>query len=338
MLDAYDFARLSGFAGSLHDFYKKTYEDKGFDGLIAVGYEGNEEDAKATLQSVDDEYEIALSNGYEGTEAEWLRIVKSEKESRAYEFAASKGFAGSFAEWIEGLKELEGEMGPMPNHSWDGCELSFERPDGTFSTPVRLVGPEGKNGLDGKDGKAGKDGKDGKNGKNGLDGKDGKDGKDGADGEDGKDGDIPRHEIDGNRIRFELPDGFGEWINLESARQSSGGGSISIHKFYSSFQEFPSQGKSQVLYFDKSVTPFAAYVWHGSEYEPVGGGESTPSAKVFTWTDYVTRAKYIETVSGQLIYTFQGDTIYRFVPSPYEYEQDAFFADEDQNQLLAARI
>jgi ribosomal protein L35AE/L33A len=108
-------------------------------------------------------------------------------------------------------------------------------------------GEKGDNGLDGKDGQDGKDGIDGKNGINGVDGKnglngingidgkdgadgqDGVDGRDGVDGKDGKDGragydglsikgdkgDIPKHEWQGTKLKFELPDGnWGKAVDL----------------------------------------------------------------------------------------------------------------------------
>lgn len=75
-------------------------------------------------------------------------------------------------------------------------------------------GKDGKDGEDGKDGKDGRDGKDGKDGKDGEDGKDGVDGLDGRKGEQGEAGKMPQHQWDGTKIRFQTPDGWGEWVDL----------------------------------------------------------------------------------------------------------------------------
>lgn len=64
----------------------------------------------------------------------------------------------------------------------------------------------------------------------------------------------------------------------------------------------------------------------------------TPLSKD-TWTDYVTRAKYVETNGQVLTYTFEGASVFRFVPkNPYVYADDAFFSDFELTTLLAARI
>jgi hypothetical protein len=58
-----------------------------------------------------------------------------------------------------------------------------------------------------------------------------------------------------------------------------------------------------------------------------------------TWTDYVTRAEYVETNGQVLTYTFEGASVFRFVPqNPYVYAEDAFFSDSELTTLLAARI
>ncbi len=55
-----------------------------------------------------------------------------------------QGIQGEQGEQGEkGEKGDTGEKGDMPTHIWDGTTLSFENPDGTFSTPVDLQGPAG---------------------------------------------------------------------------------------------------------------------------------------------------------------------------------------------------
>ena len=57
-------------------------------------------------------YEVAVENGYEGTEAEWLNslIGKSGADGAdgvngksAYELACENGFEGSLSEWLDSL-------------------------------------------------------------------------------------------------------------------------------------------------------------------------------------------------------------------------------------------
>lgn len=104
-------------------------------------------------------YEVAIKNGYTGTEAEWLATLKGEKGEKgepgtkgsdgkpgkdgvdgangtdgkpganglsAYELAAKNGFTGNEAAWLDSLKGDKGDRGPK--------------------------GDDGQNGVDGKDG------------------------------------------------------------------------------------------------------------------------------------------------------------------------------------------
>jgi len=71
-------------------------------------------------------YEIAVKNGYRGTEQEWLNSLAG---ASAYDIAVRNGFRGSEADWLESLR-----------------------------------GEDGIDGVDGRDGKDGKDGRDGQDG------------------------------------------------------------------------------------------------------------------------------------------------------------------------------
>ena len=124
----------------------------------------------------------------------------------AYEIAVDNGFVGTEQEWLESLKGEDGKDATAP---------TVEIDDGGYwvingkATNVLAVGVNGENGKDGVNGKDGKDGKDGTNGVNGLDGltptitisddnywiingvktnvkAKGEDGKDGLNGKDGK--------------------------------------------------------------------------------------------------------------------------------------------------------
>ena len=107
-------------------------------------------------------YEVAVKNGYTGTEAEWLATLKGEKGDKgepgtngsdgkpgkdgvdgtngtdgkpganglsAYELAAKNGFTGNEAAWLDSLKGDKGDRGPKGDD-----------------------GQNGVNGVDGKDG------------------------------------------------------------------------------------------------------------------------------------------------------------------------------------------
>lgn len=124
----------------------------------------------------------------------------------AYEIAVDNGFVGTEQEWLESLKGEDGKDATAP---------TVEIDDGGYwvingkATNVLAVGVNGENGKDGVNGKDGKDGKDGTNGVNGHDGltptiiisddnywiingvktnvkAKGEDGKDGLNGKDGK--------------------------------------------------------------------------------------------------------------------------------------------------------
>lgn len=59
-------------------------------------------------------YELAVKNGYEGTETEWLAFLKGEPGDTgrsAYEAAVDGGFTGTEAEWLASLKGKPGDTG-----------------------------------------------------------------------------------------------------------------------------------------------------------------------------------------------------------------------------------
>ena len=162
----------------------------GGSGSGAVGRDGR--DGKSA-------YEIALKNGYVGSEYQWLLSLKGEKGDKGdkgepgkdgvnatgksvYEIAVENGFVGSEKDFVDSLKGKDGK-------------------DGQDGAPGK-TGAQGRNGTDGKDGKDGKDGVDGLSAyeiavKHGYDsseemwleslhGRDGARGKDGKDGSNGK--------------------------------------------------------------------------------------------------------------------------------------------------------
>ncbi len=57
-------------------------------------------------------YDIAVKNGFQGTEAEWLRSLKGKDSGKsAYEIAVEYGYKGTETEWLESLKGQDGLNG-----------------------------------------------------------------------------------------------------------------------------------------------------------------------------------------------------------------------------------
>lgn len=326
MLDAYDKARLSGYMGSREDFQKSEYLSGGIDAARAAGFAGSEDDiqdlligkARGTLTPYDlavtygfrgtakdwldslngrdglDAYALAVSKGFDGTPEDWLASITGKDGLDAYQLALTNGFEGSLSDWLKNLQGLKGDTGPMPNHRWDGTRLQFQLPDGSYGDLVDLRGAPGK---------------------------------DGQDGQDGEDGKIPDHQIDGRRIRFEKPNGeWGQWVDLGTAQAvggMGGGGSLSLQKFFDSADDFPTPGKPQILYFDKSTTPYGVYVWDGTEYQQVGGGggsaqetfeivsrnhRSVDAVLTYDNGDLIT-VEYVDGITKTLAYDGNGDLI-----------------------------
>ena len=102
-------------------------------------------------------YELAVANGYTGTELEWLASLAGEagkdgaNGKSAYELAVENGYKGTEAQWLDSLIGAAGK---------DGAN--------------------GKNGADGNDGTNGKDGADGAQGSQGEKGDKGDKGDTGA--------------------------------------------------------------------------------------------------------------------------------------------------------------
>lgn len=78
----------AGFSGSYDDLSEKPESLQGDDGASA--------------------YEVAVSNGFVGTEVEWLAFLKGADGISAYEVAVSNGFSGSEVEWLASLEGVDG--------------------------------------------------------------------------------------------------------------------------------------------------------------------------------------------------------------------------------------
>lgn len=80
---------------------------------IAVqnGFEGTEAEWLESLQGEDGKsaYQIAVDNGFEGTQEEWLASLQGADGKSAYEIAVENGFEDTEAEWLSGLTGPEGQ-------------------------------------------------------------------------------------------------------------------------------------------------------------------------------------------------------------------------------------
>ena len=179
-------------------------------------------------------YEIAVENGFEGTEQEWLESLKGEPGEPGT--SGSDGQNGAAGQDGVGVKDAEIN---------DKGELVITLTNGQVLNLGVVVGADGEQGPEGPQGKPGEDGEDGEQGPEGPQGKPGEDGEDGEQGpegpqgpqgepgEDGEDGvgidDITyRYEYDAEEdcfytvIVFALSDGSTKEVKVPSAAAGAG--------------------------------------------------------------------------------------------------------------------
>lgn len=123
-------------------------------------------------------YEVAVKNGFEGSEVEWLASLKGEPGEPGADGKNGKNGKDGYTP-VKGVDYFDGQPGSNGKDGKDGK-------DGY--TPVK-----GVDYFDGQPGKDGKDGKDGYTPVKGVDYFDGQPGKDGAAGSAGKDGMSASH-------------------------------------------------------------------------------------------------------------------------------------------------
>jgi hypothetical protein len=292
MLDAYDRARLNGFSGTRLDFQKSEYARAGLTAALDAGYQGSEESLQKSLAGTSDKsawsaYEIAKAYGFNGSAQDWLDSLHGADGQTAYELAVSKGFQGNEQEWLD---TLQGKDGLDAYQVW--LSLGNVGEKNVFLESIR--GIQGEQGPQGERGPQGEQGIQGPKGDKG---------------DDGEDGQPPEHRWVGTALQFRRPDGtWGQLVELRGVRGvngeiiaqpmgGGGGGSLSIQKFYDSADDFPTPGKTQILYFDKSTDPYGVYVWTGTEYQQVGGGGSTAQET------FETVSKNQKSVDYELFYT-----------------------------------
>ena len=161
-----------GNTGSEEDFLNSLKGAKGDQGAPGKdgrdGANGHDGAKGQDGQNGKSAYEIAIANGFKGTEEEWLNSLKGRDGSNgasgrngadgkngvdglsAYELAKKNGFQGTEQEWLGSLKGEQGHDG--------------------IQGPKGDAGERGPQGFPGKDGSDGKDGAQGPAGANGKDG------------------------------------------------------------------------------------------------------------------------------------------------------------------------
>lgn len=141
-------------------------------------------------------YEIAVNNGFRGTEPEWLASLKGKDGVDGKSIKGDKGSPGD-----DKRPTFETDITRLLSSAFKGTvEYEFDQmlKSGKITGPQGIQGeqgiqgipgiqgPKGQDGVAGKDGKSGKDGRNGFDGIDGLKGDKGDPGKDGAEGEPGK--------------------------------------------------------------------------------------------------------------------------------------------------------
>ena len=104
-------------------------------------------------------YEIAVENGFVGTETEWLASLKGAPGKDG-----APGRDG--ADGAPGRDGTDGRDGVSATHEWNGTTLTITSASGTSS--ANLKGEPGRDGADGAPGKDGADGAPGEPGKDGV--------------------------------------------------------------------------------------------------------------------------------------------------------------------------
>ena len=152
-------------------------------------------------------YQIAVEQGYQGSESDWLSSLKGDKGEKgntgakgnpgqdgtdgksAYAIAVEHGYENSEDEWLLSLKGEKGDTGERGEKGDTG--LQGERGEKGETGQQGEQGPKGEKGDRGEPGTPGAKGERGEKGEKGdagTPGKDGVNGKDGTNGTDGKDG------------------------------------------------------------------------------------------------------------------------------------------------------
>ena len=109
---------------------------------VLDGFEGTEQEWLESLIGPQGKsaYQVAVDNGFEGTVAEWLASLKGPAGDSAYEVAVQEGFVGTKAQWLASL------VGPQGLSAYQVAVV--EGFEGSVSDWLAsLVGPPGDPGI-----------------------------------------------------------------------------------------------------------------------------------------------------------------------------------------------
>lgn len=106
---------------------------------VLDGFEGTEQEWLESLIGPQGKsaYQVALDNGFEGTVAEWLASLVGAQGKSAYQVAVDNGFVGTEAEWLESLIGEDGRSAYQVavDNGFDGTVAEWL---------ASLIGPQGK--------------------------------------------------------------------------------------------------------------------------------------------------------------------------------------------------
>ena len=111
-LSAYELAvAVKAFEGTLEQWLESLQGKSNYQIALDNGFVGTEAEWLESIKGADGEsaYEIAAANGFQGTEAEWIASIQGVEGKSAYEVAIANGFQGTEAEWIASLEGPQGK-------------------------------------------------------------------------------------------------------------------------------------------------------------------------------------------------------------------------------------
>ncbi len=157
-LSAYQVAVNNGFAGSQSQWLESLKGSNGLNGTNGADGQNGIDGKDFTYADFTPE-QLALLKGEKGQDGtngtngiDGTHGLDGDDGLSAYQIALNNGFVGSEIEWLESLKGADGQNGI------DGKDFTYA--DFTPEQLALLKGADGQNGLDGKDGVNGTNGKD----------------------------------------------------------------------------------------------------------------------------------------------------------------------------------
>lgn len=116
--------------------------DSAYDIAVKNGYKGSQQDWLATFKGQAGQnglsaYQVAVQNGYNGSISDWLLSLVGENGKSAYQVALDNGFVGTQGDWLASLIGAKGDKGDSGTNGLDGAQ-----------------GPQGMQGEKGDNGKS----------------------------------------------------------------------------------------------------------------------------------------------------------------------------------------